>query len=179
MLIAGVLKQLADVVLGSEDSAERHRDDGVLAHDGLVDELVREDVFTGRIVDDDRRVADDGREVVEADGVHALSAADADRSEIAGAVAANDAVDVLPALECGANGLRIGLCAAALVRNLGGFAHTVYPQLFIRLAKPIPRTADAASARSRHRRHGRRRKDNPYPVPGHALRTPARTRERG
>ena len=61
----------------------------------IVDELVREYILARGVVDHDRRVADDRGEVLEGDGEHALSAADAERAEVALSIAANDAVDVL------------------------------------------------------------------------------------
>src|SRR6185503_2597761 len=58
-----------------------------------------EDVVARRVVDDDRRVAHDGREVLKGDREDLLAAANADRAEVALTVASHNAVDVLPALD--------------------------------------------------------------------------------
>ena len=76
-----------------------HRDDGELLHHRLVDELVGEDVVARRVVDHDRRVAHDRREVLKGHGEDPLSAADADCPKVPLALAAYNAVDVLSALE--------------------------------------------------------------------------------
>ena len=88
-------QELGDVVLGAEHRAEGHRDHGELLHHRFVHELVGEHVVPRRVVDDNRRVADDGREILERHGKHALSAADADRAEVALPIASHDAVDIL------------------------------------------------------------------------------------
>ena len=68
----------------------------MLLHHRLVHELVRQHVLPRRIVNDDRRVADNCSEVMKRHGVHPLSAANADCAEFALPIAANDAVDVFP-----------------------------------------------------------------------------------
>ncbi len=52
--LVGRAQQLHDVIVGLEDRAKGHRDDGVVLHDRLVDPLMGEDVVAGRILDDQR-----------------------------------------------------------------------------------------------------------------------------
>src|SRR5205807_3085593 len=70
-----------------------------LLHHRLIDELVREDVLTRRVVNDDRRVADHGGQIVVVHGVHPLPTTDADAAELLLPLTADDAVDVFAALE--------------------------------------------------------------------------------
>src|ERR1051325_5454172 len=171
-------EQLTDVILRTEDGAEGHRDDRVLAHHRLVHELVREDVLARRVVDDDRRVADHRGEVVEVDGVHALSATDADRSEFAGTIAADDAVDVFAAFPSAGDRMRVRFRGARLIGGLVRFGHCLLLNSSIAPQK-LFHTADPASARSCCRRHGRRREDHPNPRSRHTFRSSARAGERG
>ena len=116
--LIGRAQELGDVVLRAEHGAERHRDDGELLHHRLVHELVRQDVVARGIVDDDGRVADDGREVLERDREHALPAADPDRSEVSLAVASHDAVDVLAAVHARTGASFPAFRHSGLVRSL-------------------------------------------------------------
>ena len=91
-------QQLDDVLARLEDRAERHRDDGVLAHDRLVDALVREHVLARRVEHFERRVGDDGGEVLVVNRVDVgRIGADADRPEAQRIGRLDDAVDVLAA----------------------------------------------------------------------------------
>ena len=95
--LGGRAQQLDDVLAGLENRAERHRDDGVLAHHGLVDALVGEHVLARRVEDFERRIGDDGREVLVVDRIHLRRiGADADRPEPQRVGRLDDAVDVLP-----------------------------------------------------------------------------------
>ena len=81
---------------GAEDRAEAHGDDGELVHHRLVDVLVRQRVLARGVVDDHRRIGDDGRQPAVVDGVDLVAAAaDADVAESAWLTALDDAVDVL------------------------------------------------------------------------------------
>ena len=105
-------QQLDDVLARLENRAERHRDDGVLAHHGLVHALVREDVLARRVEHFERRVGDDRREVLVVHGVDVRRiGADADRSEAERVARLDDAVDVLAAARAAA-----GSTAASSVR---------------------------------------------------------------
>ena len=68
-------------------------------HHRLVDELVREHVLPRRVVNDDRRVADHGGQIVVVHGVHTLAATDAYAAEFLLPLTADDAVNVFAALE--------------------------------------------------------------------------------
>ena len=92
---------------GLEDRAERHRDDGVLAHHRLVDALVREHVLARRVEHLERRVGDDRREVLVVDRVDVRRlGADADRAEAQRLGRLDDAVDVLAAAGAARRGRR-------------------------------------------------------------------------
>ena len=76
-------QQLDDVVLRLENRAERHRDDGVIAHDDLVHPLVRQHVLARRVEDAERDVGDDGGEIAVVNGVNLRAVvADAGRAEL-------------------------------------------------------------------------------------------------
>src|SRR2546423_15070355 len=82
--VVGSAHQLHDVVFRAEEDAEGHRQNGELAHHGLVNLLVREDVLARRVVDLYGRVRDDRREAVVVDCVDLVAApADADGDETA------------------------------------------------------------------------------------------------
>ena len=55
-----------------------------------------EHVLTSRIVDHDRRVADDSRELLVIDGVYARAATNSDLTEVTRPIVTDDAVDVFP-----------------------------------------------------------------------------------
>src|SRR5690606_14943947 len=89
-------QQLDDVVARPEDGAERHGDDRVIAHDGLVHQLVREHVLPRGVVDPDRRVTYDRGQVAVVHRVDAVATVtDADRTEIALFGRLDDTIDVL------------------------------------------------------------------------------------
>ena len=119
--LVGRAQQLDDVVPGLEHGAERHGDDGVLAHDRLVHALVGEDVLARGVEDLDRRVGDDGGDVLVVDGVDVgRLGADADGPELQGLVRADDAVDVLAAARPGRAAPRRGAAAARAGRRRAG-----------------------------------------------------------
>src|SRR4051812_46593812 len=94
--VVGRAQQLHDVVVGLEHRAERHRDDRVLLHDGLVDALVREHVLASRILDDHRRVRDHRADVLVVDRVDlGRIGPESQRAEAERLLGADDAVDVL------------------------------------------------------------------------------------
>ncbi len=96
--LVGRAQQLHDVVVGLEDGAERHRDDGVLLHHRLVDALVGEDVLAGRVLNDHRRVRDDRGDVAVVDGVDlGPIRPDAELPEAQRAIRFDHAVDILAA----------------------------------------------------------------------------------
>src|SRR5690554_1101876 len=106
----GRLQQLDNVVPRAEDRAERHGNDRVLAHDRLIDELMREDILPGRVVDADGRVADDRGKVPVVYGVDAVAAlTDSDRPEIALFRRLDDTIDVLALLVRGLGGVVLAL----------------------------------------------------------------------
>ena len=134
------------VVAGLEHRAERHRQHGVLAHDRFVDPLMGEHVVAGRVEHAERRVGDDGRQVVAAHGVdRGRFLADADRPERERLVGADDAVDV--AADAGAvagAGRRTGGAGP----RARGFAPAASPPRAASPAVPRPeRRAPAACAR--------------------------------
>ncbi len=114
-------QELDDVFARLEDGAERHRDDGVLPHDGFVDALVREDVFPRRVEHLERRVGDNGRQVLV---VHRVDIrrirADANGAEAQWVARLDDAVHVLAAADEARLGANRG--APALNRPFGGAA---------------------------------------------------------
>src|SRR6185503_18235326 len=67
--VVGRAQQLDDVFTRLENRAERHRDDGVIAHHRLVDAFVRQDVLARGIERRQRDFRDDRRHVLEVDRV--------------------------------------------------------------------------------------------------------------
>ena len=122
--VVGRTEQLDDVVVGLEHRAERHRDDRVLLHHGLVDALVREDVVARRILHDHRRPGDHRRDVAIVDraGIGRIGA-DAERPERQRFLRLDDAVDVL-AFVAFVDRPRLG---ARRLDGRGGHTHAVEP----------------------------------------------------
>src|SRR5438876_1641633 len=103
----GATQQLDDVVARLEHGAERHRNDRVVAHDRFVHALVGQHVLAGGVEDLDRRVRDDGRDVLVMHGRDlGGNGAEADGAEAQRIFRPDDAVHVLAAA---LHGLRAGL----------------------------------------------------------------------
>src|SRR6202035_5731132 len=96
------LEHFANVIVGAENRAEAHGNDGVSLHYGFDNVLVSEGIFTGRIENVNRGVADHGGDVLIVDGIDHLSGAtDSDFSKINPVAALQNAIDIAAALSRG------------------------------------------------------------------------------